>query len=138
MDEYEPGEPEVPQTLLEYNLKKLKEWALKEKTEKPKEKIELKKRTVPTYENFDGWETAEYILENIMYRKYWAVEDRDALAEVIESTVARENERYECHFIALAEVKNNNNKILDEAKKERKKKRANIYIKSKQEKKNGI
>jgi hypothetical protein len=91
---------------------------------------------VPTYENFDGWETAEYILENIMYRKYWAVEDRDALAEVIESTVARENERYECHFIALAEVENNNNKILDEAKKERKKKRANIYIKSKQEKKN--
>ena len=136
MDEYEPGEPEVPQTLLEYNLKKLKEWALKERTEKPKEKIELKKRTVPTSENFDGWETAEYILENIMYRKYWAVEDRDALAEVIESTVARENERYECHFIALAEVENNNNKILDEAKKERKKKRANIYIKSKQEKKN--
>ena len=98
---------------------------------------EDKKRSVPTFRNFDGWETSQYIMEKIMYRKFWCTEDRNILSEKLESLVQSEIARYEKHRVKAEKIRATNDRIIEAAKKAAAVKKAARGRKSRQEKKNG-
>lgn len=61
--------------------------------------VKFKQNRAPIFTPYDGWHDADHVFEKVMYRKYWATEDRNKLATLIEKVVAKEVKRALAHDV---------------------------------------